>query len=507
MHDAKWTDVLKGLGLASLYCLAYLALWYLSFNQWFLPAGLRVAALLFFPYRRWPYLLLGDAAALLYLRIPMADDYNATWAYLSPLLLAPIISVAVHTCRRWLKSPKDIAKWLPLAALPISLWGSASNMAVNALLSGPGSVDSIGKLLNVAVGYHLGILVIALPVLLWKLRSSLRFPKKNLRRDSLLSLAALAAMYVAVANAEGTVIAVRLAILILMVLPVVALTLLHGWRGSAIGIVLVNIAIAQTMTYTGLPEAHDSTVFIAQLVLATIATAFLLLGWAISEHYEAARGSGLAEAEATRISRLSFLSVEPALREHLIHMAQLQIILDEERQDLSDTLRSLGMHEAAMALNARSAHRRQLFGDQALALYPMLIEEKGLFAVVNSPEFSERWGRGTDVIISIEGRPRQLSLDLQLVAYRCICHAMIMMSDCAPDSYVLSLKTISNPTRNAIIFNLRVNPSKPAQPSDATRAADTLLSARVKAHGGRLRRHAHSVRVVLWETQSTHTHQ
>jgi hypothetical protein len=84
---------------------------------------------------------------------------------------------------------------------------------------------------------------------------------------------------------------------------------------------------------------------------------------------------------------------------------------------------------------------------------------------------------------------------------------MIMMSDCVPESYVLSLKTVSNPTRNAIIFNLRVNPSRPPQPSDATRTADTLLAARVKAHGGRLRRHAHSVRVVLWEAHATPAHQ
>lgn len=507
MREAKWTDVLKGLGLASAYCFAYLALWYLSFNQWFLPAGLRIAALFFLPYRRWPYLLLGDAAALLILRIPMAEDYNATWAYLSPLLLTPTISLSVLACRRRLKSSKDIAKWLPLVALPISVWGSTSNMMVNAILSGPSSVDSIEKIINVAIGYHLGILVVTLPILLWKLRNSLLFPQKNLLRDAAAAATALAFMYLAVAYIQDMSTAARLSALILMIVPVIALTLMHGWRGSAIGIILVNIAIAQTMTYTGLPEAHDATVFVAQLVLATVATAFLLMGWAISDHFEAARGSGLAEVEATRIARMSFLSVEPALREHLIHMAQLQIILDEERQGLSDTLRSLGMYEAAMALNARSAERRQLFGDQALALYPLLIEEKGLFAVVNSPEFAERWGRGTDVIISIQGRPKELSLDLQLVAYRSICHGMIMLSDCAPEGYVLSLKTLSTPNRNAITFNLRVNPSKDRHATDASRTAGVLLAARVKAHGGRLRRHANSIRVVLWEAASPPVHQ
>ena len=80
MEAAKWTDAAKGLALGTGYCVAYLAMRYLSFDQWFLPAGLRAACFLLLPYRQWPFLLVGDIAALSIVRIPMAEKYSALWS-------------------------------------------------------------------------------------------------------------------------------------------------------------------------------------------------------------------------------------------------------------------------------------------------------------------------------------------------------------------------------------------------------------------------------------------
>jgi hypothetical protein len=68
------TFIAKGLGIAMLYGVAYLALRYISFNQWFLPAGLRAACLLFLPYRYWPFVFLGEAGITLSKKIGVFAD-------------------------------------------------------------------------------------------------------------------------------------------------------------------------------------------------------------------------------------------------------------------------------------------------------------------------------------------------------------------------------------------------------------------------------------------------
>ncbi|MFC6840257.1 MASE1 domain-containing protein [Xanthomonas theicola] len=70
--------IAKGALLSAAYCAAFLVAWRCSVDQWYLPAGLRVATLLFLPYRLWPYLLLGDTAALLMIRVPMAQEQGAS---------------------------------------------------------------------------------------------------------------------------------------------------------------------------------------------------------------------------------------------------------------------------------------------------------------------------------------------------------------------------------------------------------------------------------------------
>ncbi|SOU00103.1 sensor kinase [Xanthomonas arboricola pv. fragariae] len=74
-------ELVRGMLISVCYCLVFLMLWRLSIEQWYLPVGLRVVALLFRPYREWPFLLAGDAAAMLFLRIPLGElqGFNPLW--------------------------------------------------------------------------------------------------------------------------------------------------------------------------------------------------------------------------------------------------------------------------------------------------------------------------------------------------------------------------------------------------------------------------------------------
>jgi hypothetical protein len=325
---------------------------------------------------------------------------------------------------------------------------------------------------------------------------------KRTLRDAALALACIVAMfaYLKLWHAEDVT---RKSVLMLMICPALFMTYYHGWLGAAIGVFLVNLGIAQTMTYVRIPGApvpYDETVFLAQIGLSIAASAFLILGARITSHYERAVDAGVAEEEARKISRLTLLSNESVLRDQVLYMAQLQILLEDERGELVRWLKTQGKHNEAFALNSSGAQQRQVFNEHALALYPIGIEEKGLFVVIQSQAFEDFWAAGTHVAIRFyNGSPKTLTVDLQLAAYRCLCSAIVLMCDWKPEELHVRIRMRRTSRRRGVYFSvLAYNPGEP-KVSQAGTAASLLLNARVSAHGGIIRRHAHRISVVLLE--------
>lgn len=508
MERIKGSDIAKGVVLAAAYCGAYLVSWYFSFDQWFLPAGLRAAALLFLPVRYWPYAFAGDAAALLVIRGPKADLYSDEWAYLSPLLLMPLIAIPVMIMRRkrQLATLRQKWRWLPMIALGLAIWATVSNLLLNIVLGGPDAISpgsALEEYFRIAIGQFLGILMLVPPLFVWMRRHEGEFSGGTYLRNIVLALGAVAVLCCIIVLSPELSPEVSQGLLMLMLLPAVGLTLLHGWRGSAIGLVAVNLAIGLTLPRMNIPGSYDSTIFIAQQALAVVASALLVLGTVISDHYERAKLSGLAEQDALRLAHSSFQSAEHMLREHLLYMAQMQMMLDDERKELATWLKSRGHYEAAMDINSRGVMHRRVFDEQALALYPIRIEEQGLYAVVHSEAFSDFWAGQAEVLYSLRGQPRELSVDLQLTAYRCLCHAMALLSECEPAEVRIKMRVWRGARRRGIVFFIDAVPGAAVQSSQAGVAAAGLLAARVKAHGGVVRRHGHRVGVLLTEPRES----
>lgn len=505
MDDKGWLGTSMKLALGAAYCAAYWLLWHASFDQWFLPAGLRATLLLFLPGRYWPFLLAGDTCALLLIRVPMEERYGQTWAYISPFLLGSWIALLVSAYRKKFATTDGMARWMPMIGLSIAAWGTIGNICLNYLLSGPPSFDTFEKALNFALGNYLGILLIALPGFLIALHSRSEFTMRNFGRDSLIAMCLILTLYAAVEYAQAISSPVRQSLLMLMILPAVALTFLHGWRGAAIGIVFVNLAIGQTMVYTGLQAARDQTVFSVQLALAIAATALLLLGTKISYLFERSRQLGISEKQALELARSSFLSGERNLRDKVLYMAQMQVCMDEQRKQLVDVLKEKGQYSAAMLLNSKAVEHMQWFEGQAAALYPIHIEEHGLYAVIYPESFTEVWAGNAEVNYALmRGQPRTLTVDLQLVAYRCICNAFALLSECAPQTYRVKLRVWQRLGRRGISIKMMATPSQSLQVSRASTLAELDLERRVKAYGGAMRRRPmHGVHILLWEPVDT----
>ncbi|MGE8250470.1 MAG: hypothetical protein ACN6PO_14785, partial [Stenotrophomonas bentonitica] len=76
-----------GLILAVVYAVACWGARKISLDQFYLPAGVRVAALLICPPRLWPYLLLGEYAYFAQMRVPMIGKYGWLWVVLGSAFL------------------------------------------------------------------------------------------------------------------------------------------------------------------------------------------------------------------------------------------------------------------------------------------------------------------------------------------------------------------------------------------------------------------------------------
>lgn len=493
--------IANGIAIAVLYGLAYLALRYISFNQWFLPAGLRAACLLFLPLRYWPFVILGDASAVLYQRIPKLDQYDALWVYAGPFLLISSVAIVPYLARTRIKGSQGMHYWMPLVAMLIAIWAAVCTSAFNYALGGPRQPEGVRNFVDYVTGNYLGILMFVLPVLMWRTRIWKAYKAGGILRDAMIACAFLMPLFLFVKSQPESKELPHQVALMLMMIPAAFLTLAHGWHGAAVGVLLVNLSIAQTMEYAGIPKYYDDTVFISHIGLCIAAMVFLLFGRRITLYFENARRIGASERDALNLARMSLLFNEPVLRDQLLCMAQLQVLMDDERAHLYQALRANGKHNEALNLNNRGVELRQFFEEQALVLYPIGIERKGLFGVLDTATFRESRASGAEVEI-VFGRtdPRTLSSDIQVLAYRCLCHAIDHLSDWEPTHYRLSLRVWQARERRGIYVAASITTEYERQATPYGESAMLLLEARVKASGGHLRRDLHCIRFLLSES-------
>jgi hypothetical protein len=493
--------ILKGVALAIVYAVAYLALRYVSFNQWFLPAGLRAACLLFLPYRYWPFVILGEVGITLSQKLEMIEYYGRPWVYGSSILLAPITAASLLIVRKKIASMDGIAGRLPLVTFFIACWSVLVKTLLNHLLDGPKQPENLKAFGELLLGDYLGILTLLTAALLANIFWQERRFSDQLVRHTATSAGLIGALYLAIELSFAQNELLQLTMLMSMTVPAVMLTYYHGWKGAALGSLLASVAIAQTMIYTGIKDSHNEVVMYAQFGLILSSAVYLVLGSQITSQYEKAKTSGFAEQEALKLARMSLLSNEPVLRDQLLCMAQLQVLMDEERDQLAKALRANGKHREALHLNNQGMEHRQLFDEQALVLYPIGIEHDGLFNVLNTPTFRESRAAGTKVKLMFgKSDHRTLSSDLQVLTYRCVCHAIDHLSDWEPTDYQLYLRAVRGHSRRGLYVSVTIVTEFEQQATPHGESALLLLEARVKSSGGRLRRKPNGIR--LWLSES-----
>ncbi len=488
-----------GLVLALLYAITCWASRQLSLDQFYLPAGVRVAAVLLFPPRWWPYLLLGEYAYFAQMRVPMIEKYGLAWIVLGSALLMPAVMLIVHLHRKMMVTTKNA--WLISVAAASALVVTALNLMLAPLLwPTPPEMPVLASIARLVVGDFIGILTLAPLALLWTRRTGNARWTSGFAPPALAALTLMAIIGLYAAQLPLDEANAKTSMQLLMALPVVVLTCLYGWRGAAIGVPSLNLIIGLTTPspYTG---AFDPAAFATQQIMAVTGAALLVLGSRITHYYHRSRLGEVGERDALKHARNSLVASELDLRERARHLRKLGDGIDTSLSEVVNWLNAHGHPTIANSLlHMASVHSRQ-FREQTSMVYPAALEHLGLYVALQAGGVRETWDLSHRVMRPrLLGDPCQLSVGLQLAAYRALTDAVSLLINSESGQISIRVRCGRRGGRRGILMTVALLDSyRSLSPSTVTATVERLAG-RTIAYGGTVQCHRNRIRMAMVET-------
>ncbi len=495
----KSGNVTQGVGLAAAYAMACWGLWHLSVDQFFLPAGFRVAALIVVPPRLWPYLLLGEYAYFVRLRAPMVDSYGLAWAVAGSAVLMPTVMGVVHLHRRMIAARNEL--WLlSVAALSSAMTCALKLLSIHLLWSTPPDSPMLHQATVYLIGDFTAILTLAPLALLWIRRTpDAPWPRRFASRTTA-AACTLAGLGLGAALLPEHAVPLRACLLLLMALPAIALTALHGWRGAAIAVPFWSAVTAISMSTTGLPGSFDAETYHWQQHLALYGTALLALGTTLSHYRRQYRTRARAEQQVLAQARAALHASEATLRHRAQQMRQVGEGIDLSHAQMVQWLQAHGHSRLADSLLHTAEVCSRQFRAQTSMVYPTALEQIGLYLALQTGGIGQEWERSYRVLPPrFGGDPCRLSVDLQLAAYRTLTEAVALLLEREPGQLRVRVRCGHRRQLQGLVMTLRL-----LDPAQTITAATTVLaierlSARIRAYGGRIECRGGCIRILLKE--------
>lgn len=287
---AVWNTWGQYVAVAATYEALYEITYHVSFPQFLLTTGLRLAFLLLLPTRFWPAIAIGESVPLLEHALFCVDKFGWAWAVLAsiptvalwaPLLKALLDHWPLHDEHGRLRMPVILAATFSTAIITAAI---TTLTLVAALQHAPGKwpdLSPVSFFFSYALGGYLGALTLT-PTLLALYERFRNTPmeafsvallwRSRLFRDVICWVVPALAALVWLAQTTGDDTVRQIARLALL-WPVIGLARRHGWHGTAVGGMGASFALA--LTARGLVDVMTLQV---QLVLAVVLSAALLLG-------------------------------------------------------------------------------------------------------------------------------------------------------------------------------------------------------------------------------------
>jgi len=333
--------------LSLLYAVAWLAFLQPSQVLWFLPAGLRLAALWALPSKRWGWLLLAEALVACYLDWSTEDsllDINFIALSFAPL---SVYALAIYLIRGpqpgpSLTTPRNMLILLGCGALSALLVSPILSFFYQAKAFTGVSFDpgTWGSIFAFVYGDSIGQLILT-PVLIIVFGQS----RKCLMQPSLWLFVIIAGI------GTSTVLSLlhyrhELApfLLLLVFAPMFMVAFLKSWNGAALSVALTGVLLEIYLHYNPLPLE----LIVLQLAFALISAGSLVLGAAMS----ALRDSHFSlQQQHQNMAEVNTELLHTS--EELRHVSQRLVRLEEQGQrvladeldvELGQSLHTLGTH-------------------------------------------------------------------------------------------------------------------------------------------------------------------
>jgi two-component system, NarL family, sensor histidine kinase UhpB len=287
------------IAVAGAYAACYELTRNVSFSHWMLPAGLRMACLFLMPRRYWLALAVGETLPIAEMAALHASAFGVLWAIIVSIPPIALMMPVVAWMRRHFGLFRDdgqIHMGMIMAATMVCavINGIANGAALANVSMGDGSeapAVTIPLFLAWFLGAYLGALTLTPMILALRERLALQPDRmvtvkavwhSVLTRDALfIAVPTLALLMIAASQLDGMALqCARMA----MAIPVIVLTLRHGWHGTAIGGTLASIALAATSF-----ELRDPAMIQAQVVLAFVISTSLLFGVRVARRLAASQ--------------------------------------------------------------------------------------------------------------------------------------------------------------------------------------------------------------------------
>ena len=493
--------ITKGIAIAFLYAVLSWSARQISLDQFYLPAGIRVAALLLLPRSLWVYLLIGEYAYFAYMRIPMIEKYGLTWVVLGSITLMPSVAMIVHWHRKRMRAGGEA--WALSACALSAITVTALNVSLaNALWPIPTPDAPLTQILQFVVGDYVGMLTIVPLVLLWKFRREANIEVGRYTRSSTTTIAIMLLLGVgslAIPKTQDLLISL---LQTSMALPAIALTCMHGWRGAAIAVPILNLL----MGVTSPPWTFDQSVFVTQQILAVAGTAMLCMGSSITYYYHQHRAGSRRKRLTIAHAKNAHVSAEMELRRRVINMKRVGDGIDHSLSEIAHWLREKGHHGLAEDLMRIAVANSRAFREETSMVYPTALEHVGLYLTLQISGIANEWSRTERVLAPrLSGDPCKLTVGLQLAAYRLLTEAVSLLL-CGEKGNITVKARCGRISGHQGILILVAAADATKQLSQVTTVRlMARLTGRTLAYRGNISCRNGNVRIVLMERATTRT--
>jgi len=446
----------------------------------------------------WPYLLLGEYAYFAHLRLPLIGTYGLDWVLLSSAYQFPIVALIVHILRG--ESDSKEVRLIVIAGVAAAAVGLGNVSLMHAFWELPQDSGYAALANRFVLGHYTGILTIAPLAILMMRRTCRSRWDAWLHPCSAAAIVLMLAAGYATAHLPGDLSTGKSGLQLIMAVPVIVLTCIHGWRGAAVGMPLLNLIVHFTTPVTGLPGSFDAGAFQTQQSLALVSTALLVMG-GIASQYRRQLSTSLEERRQDQeFAKASHLACERYLRARANRMRHIGDHFDFMLNQTVEWLKEQGHTQFASGVLKSASIGSRHFREQISMVYPTPLEHVGLYLALQGCGIGEEWDKSGRVTFEqFSGDPCQLSTGLQLAAYRTIEEAVSVLLEHESGTLQIRSRCGRYGHRQGILLTVRVsNDSKGLSRSTMEAATQNLMS-RTGIYNGTLRFRRNVLTVVLTE--------